>query len=55
MQSITLLFSEIGFCIASCSYIHIYVSKYIYVCFHVLVLHWANLVLVPSGMVHINH
>ena len=25
------------------------------VCFHVLVLHWANLVLVPSGMVHINH
>ena len=25
------------------------------VCSHVLVLHWANLVLVPSGMVHINH
>ena len=22
---------------------------------HVLVLHWANLVLVPSGMVHLNH
>ena len=25
------------------------------VCSRVLVLHWANLVLVPSGMVHINH
>ncbi len=25
------------------------------VCSHVLVLHWANLVLVPSGIVHINH
>ena len=28
---------------------------YVDVCSHVLVLHWANLVLVPSCMVHVNH
>ena len=27
-----ILFSEIGFCMASCSYIYIYVCMYIYIC-----------------------
>ena len=29
------LFSEIGFCMASCSYIYIYTYIYIYICIYV--------------------
>ena len=32
-----ILFSEIGFCMASCSYIYIYIYIYMYVCIYISV------------------